>query len=157
MELLPAVAEASITLAGFAAVFKAFGGPHMVDGHSNTRLNSIVELGLAVALLSFLPTALSSLDVGPEEGLRILSVAGGVYYLRWLAEFWAIRHADHRTPKAYLTAVAAALVVFVLFWLNALGLSGKLQGTYLLAILIMFFLQGLAFMAQIRAEQGDGH
>ncbi len=152
-DILHSIAGTTITLAGFAAVFRAFSASHKVDGHSEIRLNSILELGIAAALLCYLPTVLQSFDWSEDQSYQVLSAVGGLYYLHWLYEFWKVRNADHQTPKSYLVAASSACIVFALFWVNAVGLTSNLRGVYLIALLFMLFLQGLAFLSQFWAEQ----
>ena len=152
-EVLPSVAGATITLAGFAAVFRAFSRSTGGDGHSNIRLNSILELGIAAALLCFLPAVLQSFGLSVNRSYRALSAVGGIYYIHWLYEFWKVRNADHQTPRSYRVATISACAVFALFCANALGVTSNVDGIYLIAILLILFLQGLAFLSQFWAEQ----
>ena len=154
-ELLPSIAGATITLAGFAAVFRAFSRSAGGDGHSNIRLNSILELGIAGALFCFLPSVVRSFGPSVDQSYRALSVVGGIYYIHWLHEFWKARNADHQTPKSFRVAALSACVVFALFWGNALGATPNVEGIYVSAILIILFLQGLAFLSQFWAEQAN--
>ncbi len=148
-DILHSIAGATITLAGFAAVFRAFTGSHQVDGHSEIRLNSILELGIAAALLCYLPAVLQSFNWHADQSYRVLSAVGGLYYVHWLHEFWKVRNVDHQTPKSYRVAAFSACTVFTLFWVNALGLTANLRGVYLVALLIILFLQGLALSVAI--------
>ncbi len=154
-ELLVSLSAISITLAGFAAIFRAFTNSKEVDGHSNTRLSSIMELGIAITLLSYLPEIAEGFGLSEINSYRIFATFGGLYYIRWLSEFYSIRNAEHKTPKTYLTACASGVTVFLLFWATALNLVTNIQGIFSLALVIMFFLQGIAFMSQFWAESAS--
>ena len=74
---LDSLAEASVTLAGFAAVFRAFATGTDPDGHSVVRLNVVIEGGLVLAFLCFLPSVLHSASLTEDVSLRVASVLGG--------------------------------------------------------------------------------
>jgi hypothetical protein len=57
--MLDSLAEVSVTLAAFAADFRAFAAGSDPDGHSTVRLNAVIEGGLLLAFISFLPSALT--------------------------------------------------------------------------------------------------
>ena len=154
-ELLVSLSALSIALAGFAAIFRAFTNSNEVDGHSNTRLSSIMELGIAITLFSYLPVIIEGFGLSETNSYRIFASIGGLYYIRWLTEFYSIRNAEHKTPKAYLTACASGVTVFLMFWATALNLVKNTQGLFALALVLMFFLQGLAFMSQFWAESAS--
>ena len=62
---LESLAEGGITLAGFSAVFRAFSGKDDPDGYSEVRLQAVIEGGLLVALLSYLPATLAGAGLSP--------------------------------------------------------------------------------------------
>ena len=76
--LLESMAEASVTLAGFAAVFRAFGGGSDPDGYSTVRLNVVIEGGLAVAFFCYLPAALVAAGLSPAVAWRTSNAAVAV-------------------------------------------------------------------------------
>ena len=155
-EMLISLSALSITLAGFAAIFRAFTNSKEVDGHSNTRLSSIMELGVAITLFSYLPEIAEGIGLTENSSYRVFATAGGFYYFRWLSEFYAIRNAEHKTPKAYRTACVSGIAVFLIFWATAFNSVSNIPEFYSLALVIMFFLQGIAFMSQFWAESASG-
>ena len=68
--VLESMAEASVTLAGFAAVFRAFAGGADPDGYSTIRLNVVIEGGLAVAFFCYLPVAFAAAGLAPSVAWR---------------------------------------------------------------------------------------
>ena len=74
--VLASMGEGAITLAGFAAVFRAFGGAEDSDGHSRVRLNIVIEGGLVVALLCYFPAWLSSTGLSSDAVWRSSSAIG---------------------------------------------------------------------------------
>ena len=79
--LLESMAEASVTLAGFAAVFRAFGSNADPDGHSTVRLYVVIEGGLAVAFFCYLPAALAAAGLSPATAWRTSNFAA----IAWVA------------------------------------------------------------------------
>lgn len=77
--VLSSMAEGSITLAGFAAVFRAFRGSHDPDGFSDVRLTVVIEGGLVVAFLCYLPAWLSSAGLSPDAVWRSTSIVGALW------------------------------------------------------------------------------
>ena len=71
--ILSSMAEGSITLAGFAAVFRAFKGKNDPDGYSWIRLAIVIEGGLIVAFGCYLPIFLSSTGLGADQSWGIAS------------------------------------------------------------------------------------
>lgn len=59
-EILSSIAGGLVTLAGFAAVFQAFSGEKDPDGQSRVRLDSVIEGGLLIAFVSYLPAWLET-------------------------------------------------------------------------------------------------
>ena len=54
------LAEIAVTLVGFSVIFRAFTGRRNADEHSYERVSVIVEMGLAVVALCFLPELLEA-------------------------------------------------------------------------------------------------
>src|SRR6185436_2177474 len=79
--VLASMAEGSITLAGFAAVFRAFGGNDDPDGYSRLRLTIVVEGGLVVAALCYFPSWLASLDLAANTVWRSSAAIGTIWPL----------------------------------------------------------------------------
>ena len=79
--IFESLAESGITLAGFSAVFRAFSNKHDPDGFSQVRLEAVIEGGLLVALLSYLPAALSAVGLSPLASWKIGSVVGVAWLL----------------------------------------------------------------------------
>jgi len=68
--LLESMAEASVTLAGFAAAFRAFASGDDPDGYSTVRLTIVIEGGLSIAFLCDVRAALSAAGLTPGIAWR---------------------------------------------------------------------------------------
>ena len=157
---IPAVftsmAEGSITLAGFASVFRAFREADDPDGYSRLRLTIVIEGGLVVALLCYLPSWLASLDLSSDAVWRLSSTIGTIWPLfRFVLVAFGIVRRGPPFPVLYLFAAPIGLVSFLVFAATAIGFtpisaySGFLLGTASLLATI-----GIVFIAQFRAERG---
>ena len=76
---LESLAEVSVTLAGFAAVFRAFATGTDPDGYSAVRLNIVIEGGLVLAFLCFLPTVFHTASIPEDGALRVSSGLGATW------------------------------------------------------------------------------
>lgn len=65
------IGQIAVTLAGFAALLRAFGQKNAADAHSEPRLVSIVEQGLVVGFLCFFPSLLIEFDLTSEAAARL--------------------------------------------------------------------------------------
>jgi hypothetical protein len=149
------MAEGSITLAGFAAVFRAFRGRDDPDGLSRVRLNSVIEGGLVVALVCYLPAwlATAGLPEGAEwRASSALVVAWGA--LRIVVPTTRIVRAKMPLPELFRLVGLAGLIGILAGAANILGV-GLLSpySWHLLATVALLTNVGLIFVAQFRAEQ----
>ena len=134
---LHAIAQISVTIVGFAALLRAFSKEHTTDAHTDPRLRSIVEQGLVVALLCFLPALLDAFDLDPETAARLVSAAAAV----WIA--WRYRF-----------AVFLHIAAFSAFFLSATAVVNDSAASFLLCgILLMLCTVGWAFLAQFQIER----
>ena len=154
--VLASMAEGSITLAGFAAIFRAFGGAEDPDGHSRIRLNIVIEGGLVVALLGYLPAWISSAGFSPDTVWRSSSAIGALWgFFRLMLTAFRVFRSSAPFPVLYTVVVPIGAVSFVSFAANTAGLlpvtsySGHLLGTLSLLMTV-----GVIFIAQFRAELG---
>ena len=154
--VLASMAEGSITLAGFAAVFRAFGGADDPDGYSRLRLTIVIEGGLVVALLCYFPSWLGSLDLSSDSVWRFSSAIGAIWALfRFILVAIGIVRKGPPFPVLYLFAAPLGLASFLAFATTAVGFipisaySGFLLGTVTLLATV-----GIVFIAQFRAERG---
>ena len=152
--VLASMAEGSITLAGFAAVFRAFGGAEDPDGHSRIRLNIVIEGGLVVAFLCYFPAWLSSAGFSSDAVWRSGSAIGALWVLfRMMIISFRILRSGAPLPVLYPVAVPIGVVSFLALVANTAGLlpvtsySGHLLGTVSLLTTV-----GVIFIAQFRAE-----
>jgi hypothetical protein len=150
------MAEGSITLAGFASVFRAFGSADDPDGYSRLRLTIVIEGGLVVAALCFLPSWLASLDLAVDSVWRFSSGIGAIWPLfRFILVAFGIVRKGPPFPVLYLFAAPLGLISFLAFAATAAefipmsAYSGFLLGTLALLATI-----GIVFIAQFRAERG---
>ena len=134
--VLASMGEASITLAGFAAVFRAFGGAEDPDGHSRIRLNIVIEGGLVVAFLCYFPAWLSSAGFSSDAVWRSGSAIGALWVLfRMMLISFRILGSGAPLPVLYPVAVPIAVLSFLALVANTAGLlpvtsySGHLLGT----------------------------
>lgn len=154
-EILSSIAGGSITLAGFAAVFRAFGGAKDPDGQSRVRLNSVIEGGLLIAFVSYLPAWLGTMEL-PEEGVWRISCL--VIFL-WgvlrigIPSTRILRSADP-LPELFILVVCAGVIALIAAAVTALGYwPYEAFSGYLLAVLMLLTNVGLIFIAQFRVEQ----
>jgi hypothetical protein len=157
---IPAVftsmAEGAITLAGFASVFRAFHGAEDPDGYSRLRLTIVIEGGLMVAFLCYLPSWLASLDLSSDAVWKLSSAIGAIWPLfRFILVASGIVRRGRPFPVLYLFAAPVGLISFLVFAATAVGFipvsaySGFLLGTGSLLATV-----GIVFVAQFRAERG---
>ncbi len=154
--ILASMAEGSITLAGFAAVFRAFGGNDDPDGYSRLRLTIVIEGGLVVALLCYLPSWLASLELAPDSTWRYGAAIGSIWPLfRFILVAFGIVRKGPPFPVLYLFAAPFGLISFIAYAATATGFSplGAYSG-FLLGTLALLATVGTVFIAQFRAERG---
>lgn len=154
--ILTSMAEGSITLAGFAAVFRAFRSSEDPDGYSQVRLNIVIEGGLVVAFLCYVPAWLASVGLSSDAVWRLASAVGVLWWLfRFMVVAFMMLRRNAPFPVLYPVAVPIGVVSFLALVVNAAGLlpvtsySGHLLGTLALLTTV-----GVVFVAQFRAEHG---
>lgn len=154
--VLASMAEGSITLAGFAAVFRAFGGNDDPDGYSRLRLTIVIEGGLVVAVLCYFPSWLASLDLAPESIWRLSAAIGTVWpLLRFILVAFGIVRKGPPFPVLYLFAAPLGLISFIAYAATAAGFAPvSAYSGFLLGTLALLATVGTVFIAQFRAERG---
>jgi hypothetical protein len=150
------MAEGSITLAGFAAVFRAFSSADDPDGYSRLRLTIVIEGGLMVALLCYFPSWLASLDLAPDSVWRLSSAIGAIWPLfRFIVVAFGIIRKGPPFPVLYVFAAPLGLISFLAFALTAVGLVPlSAYSGFLLGAISLLATVGTVFIAQFRAERG---
>ena len=145
------LAEISATLVGFSVIFRAFTGQRNVDGHSDARVTVIVEIGLVVVGLCFVPDLLAASGVATPIAFRAASGLMALYWVRWLVVTYQIRGDFHITPVAYRVAALLQLSVFGVSAANALFFGTEVM--YTTAVLAALAVVGVSFWAQFRVER----
>jgi hypothetical protein len=153
--VLSSMAEGSITLAGFAAVFRAFRGSHDPDGFSDVRLTVVVEGGLVVAFLCYLPAWLSSAGLSPDAVWRSSSIVGALWtFFRFILAAISVYRTASSLPVLYTVAVPVDVVSFLAFSATAVGVFPlSTYSGYLLGTIAMLSAVGMMFVAQFIAER----
>jgi hypothetical protein len=153
-DTLQSLGEVAVTLVGFAALFRVFTRESVADEHSETRLQVIIEQGLGVVLLCFLPAWLLSFgDVSPQAAYRSISVGAALWQSRWVYIAYSIRSLKQSTPVGFRFAVVLQIGSFVTFAACAAGLLGWVEPLYLTGLLVTFTHVGWAFLFQFRVER----
>jgi hypothetical protein len=149
-DVLNSMAEGSITLAGFAAAFRAFSGSHDPDGFSRARLNIVIEGGLVVALLCYLPAWLSSAGVSSDAVWRLTSAVGALWSLfRFAGGAISVYRNASPLPVLYPVVVPVGALSFLSFSGNTVGfLPLSTYSGHLLGTIAMLSAVGLMFIAQ---------
>ena len=153
--VLSSIAEGAITLAGFAAVFRAFAGSRDPDGHSNVRLNIVIEGGLTVAFLCYAPLWLITAGLDQDvawRGPSILIVLWGV--LRITVPTVQIIRNPGPVPALFFLASPTGHSAMIVAALNTTAiLPISAASGYLLATILLLSNAGIIFVAQFRAER----
>ena len=153
-DIVSSIAGGAITLAGFAAVFRAFSGKLDPDGHSRVRLNSVIEGGLLIAFICYLPVLLhelfhDSFDVWEMSCLLIL--IWGI--LRIAIPSGKVLIMRVALPSLYVPVVLCGLISIIAALLNLFSISPfSPYSTYLLSLVALFANVCLVFIAQFRVE-----
>ncbi len=153
--MLDSLAEVSVTLAAFAAVFRAFAAGSDPDGHSTVRLNAVIEGGLLLAFISFLPSALHSASLAEDMAYQISSGVGGFWaLLRGTIPGVRIIRGGSPLPALFPLAYALHLMALVPFVLGALG-AGPVgtAAAHQVGCVGLFGWIAVAFLAQFRVER----
>jgi hypothetical protein len=153
--MLDSLGEVSVTLAAFAAVFRAFAAGSDPDGHSKARLNAVIEGGLLLAFISFLPSALLSASLTEKGAYRLSSGVGSAWaLLRGTVPAFSVIRSGWPPPALFPLALAlhlAALVPFVLGVL-AVGPLGSIAA-HEVGCVALFGWIAVVFLAQFRVER----
>jgi hypothetical protein len=152
-DTLQSIAEVAATLVGFAALFRAFTRESVADGHSESRLRVIIEQGLVVVLLCFLPAWALSFEWSEESAYRVIATAAALWLLRWLYICYSLWNVESQTPVAFRIAVALNLMAFLAFAASASDPVGKVEPLYLTGLLTILIHVGWTFLFQFRAER----
>lgn len=151
--LLESMAETSVTLAGFAAVFRAFATGDDPDGFSAVRLTVVIEGGLAVAFLCYVPAALAAAGLAPGEAWRISNIAAIAWVLP--RSFW-VGFGVYRQgrPHPVLFPLSWGFSIVSLGFL-AIGVVGLLpsESAHQAGLVSVLGGVGTVFLAQFRVER----
>jgi hypothetical protein len=153
--MLDSLAEASVTLAGFTAVFRAFVAGNDPDGHSTVRLNAVIEGGLLLAFVSFLPGGLVSGSLDEDTAYRLSSGVGGIWtLLRGTVPAVRIIRGGWPFPSLFPLACSFHLVALVCFALGAFS-AGALDAidAHKAGSVALFGWLAIVFVAQFRVER----
>jgi hypothetical protein len=160
-DILSSIAGTAVTLAGFAAVFRAFGNNHDPDGQSRVRLNSVIEGGLLIVVVSYIPVLVGGLGLGYGDDLPW--VVGCAVIALWAlpricAPTYRILQKRDKWPEMFVPVVAAGVISLFVAALTVVGLwpFGSFSG-YLWALVFLLSNVSLVFIAQFRVEQTDEH
>jgi len=156
-EVLSSIAGGSITLAGFAAAFRAFSGTADPDGFSRVRLNSVIEGGLMIAIVCYVPAWLASLSVSADAVWRASSALILIWGVpRIIVPTTMILRRRGPRPEMFKTVVAFGAVALAAAFVNVIGAwpaSG--YSGHLLGVIALFANVGAIFIAQFRAERAS--
>lgn len=150
-EALPSIAEVAVTLVGFAAVFRAFRGLS-VDPHSGARTLAVIEVGLVLVLLCYVPLLL--IEAGLEEvpAYRLTAGLTALYWIRWLTVLYRIRNEVHATPGIYRFVVVLNILIFLINLASATALLDRPEILYFGSAVAILAYVSLSFLAQYKAE-----
>jgi hypothetical protein len=152
--IFESLAEGGITLAGFSAVFRAFGGKDDPDGFSELRLRAVIEGGLLVALLSYLPATLAGAGLSPLASWKTASILGAIWLM--IRAYISINIFRSAKPLPALLPLAFALILLgVCSYLSTVfGMAPwPAQAGYLISQVTTLSYVGVVFLAQFRVER----
>jgi hypothetical protein len=153
--VLASMGEASITLAGFAAVFKAFRGERDPDGYSWVRLSIVIEGSLILAFACYLPALLWAAGFSEALSWQLSSL---------LILIWAVPKQNAPTIQIFRRGSPFPVLFFVA---GPLGLAASMASllsistlsplspyaTHLLASILLLANVATIFVAQFRVER----
>ena len=156
------IAEVGAAFVGFSSIVAIFG--RRPDGGwaptDRIRVRNLVEQALAVAILGFLPLALSRLNISESNTWAISSVVLGAFLSLALA-LWIIRARVLRklaSLRIWMAAVGLVSLGAALF-LQVLNVSGWIfdneSGPYITGLLLILFLAGLQFALLVFGRLGS--
>ena len=152
--MLDSLAEVSVTLAGFAAVFRAFAIGNDPDGHSAVRLNVVIEGGLLLAFISFLPGVLLGASLAEDAAYRVSGGIGGIWALLRAIPGIQIIRGGWPLPALFPLAYAFFLVALFSFIFGALDIRplGAIAA-HQAGCVALFGSMAITFVAQFRVER----
>jgi hypothetical protein len=152
---LYSIGQIAVTLAGFAALLRAFRQRDVGDAHSDPRLRSMVEQGLVVVLLCFLPSVLVAFEFSMGTAVRVIAAAAAAWLLRWLYIMYLVRSAElpRSIARMFRAAFALHVLTFITFTATATGQFGRVEPLYFSGVLLALILVGFAFFAQFQSER----
>ena len=151
-ELRSNLAEIAVTLVGFSAFFRVFRNRDgAADGHSDSRLLVIIEVGLVVITACYLPEILESWGLTEAVSVKIGSAVLAFYWIRLLMLVVRIRKEQHATPITFKVVATMHVVIFGTSATNAClyGNDTLYTSTVFLGLVVV----GTAFWAQFTAER----
>ena len=152
---LESLAEVSVTLAGFAAVFRAFATGTDPDGYSAVRLNVVIEGGLVLAFLCFLPTVLHAASIPEDGALRVSSGLGATWvFFRVTIPGIRIIRAGWPPPAVFPLGFSFSLAALISFGAGSLGVAPS-SAAHQVAAVALFGLIACTFVAQFRVERRE--
>jgi hypothetical protein len=153
--ILDSLAEASVTLAGFAAVFRAFGGDTDPDGYSRVRLNAVIEGGLVLAFVSYLPVAVENSVVPDGVGLRASSAILALFVvLRSILPGIRIFQGGWPLPALFPLAWGLSVVGILFLAASIFGVSViSTLAAHQAGVVSIFGGLATTFVAQFRVER----
>jgi hypothetical protein len=153
--ILASIAEGSITLAGLAALFRAFRGGQDPDGFNWMRLNFVIEGGLVIAFVCYLPVALANAGLSTDTSWRLASGC----ILIWVFPRQNITAAQifmqgRPYPELFWLAAPLGFLATMFVLANITGLSPiSVYSTFLLSVLFLVGFVSTIFVAQFRIER----
>ncbi len=153
-ETLASIAEVSATLLGFAAVFRAFRG-ELADRHSAERTLLVIEVGLIIVFMCYVPSLLTGTGLEASSSYRIVSAFTAAYWLRWFAVSYRLKDEAHSTPVLFRISVGFHALIFSTCSVAALGMLPRVEIVYLAVVIAILALVGMAFLAQFMAESSS--
>ena len=153
--ILDSLAEASVTLAGFAAVFRAFGGGADPDGHSRVRLNAVIEGGLVLAFVSYLSAAIANTTIPEATAVRVSSALLAVFVvLRSVIPGVGIVRGGRPLPALFPLAGGLSVVGLLFLTAGAFGVPAiSTVAAYQAGVVSVFGGLAATFVAQFQVEQ----
>ena len=155
--ILASIAEGSITLAGLAALFRAFKGGEAPDGFNWARLNFIIEGGLIIAFVCYLPVAFSSAGLNADTSWRMTSGLIVIWaFPRQNVSAVQILLKGRPYPELFWLTAPLGILSTLLALLNISGLSPiSSYSTFLFAVLMLAGFVCTIFVAQFRIERSS--
>lgn len=153
--LLESIAGASVTLAGFAAVFRAFASRQDPDGFSAIRMNVVIEGGLVVALACYLPIVLAIAGLPESVAWRASSGMCAVWLIfRTIRPGIFIIRKGWPPPALFPFAFTLTLLAFTSFVIGVAGFGPLDESSaHQIGIMLVAAQVGTTFVAQFQVER----